>query len=106
MTSRTQNGSRSAAANDVSSCVFVLPRSFTALYLRSYLLICLCHHTTHHIHLACLPSVHRFRVIKKEPSVFMVGPYLTSILPIMLGPSVTRIINMGCLIFDCQSFLV
>lgn len=34
-TSRTRNGSRSVAANDVSSCVFILPCSFTCSFVIS-----------------------------------------------------------------------
>lgn len=101
MTSRTRNGSRSVAANDVSSCVFILP--CTTCHLRSYLLVCVCHYTTHHVHYTdpCLLSVQWFCVVKKKKN-FMVDPYLTSILSIMLHPSVTCIINMGSLIFDCH----
>lgn len=88
----------------MSSCVFILPWSFTSCHLRSYLLVCLCHYTAHHIHYTdpCLLSVSWFSVMKKEMNIFIAGPYLTSIPSIMLRPSVICIINMGSLIFDCH----
>lgn len=103
-TSRTRNGSRSVAANDVSSCVFILPCSFTCFFViwdPTFWSVCV---ITPHI-ISLHGPLSSFCVVKKEMNIFMVGPYLTFISSIMLRPSVACIINMGSLTFDCHLFL-
>lgn len=92
-TSRTPNGSRSAAANDVSSCVFIppspsLPVTWPVLPPVSF------HRASHSLHgplcSSCAAGIH----------IVMMDPCLTPIPSITRPPSVTCVINMHFLIFD------
>lgn len=94
-TSRTPNGSRSAAANDVSSCAFILPSPSLPVTSPVVLPVSL-HRASHSLHgplcSSCAAEIH----------ILMMDPCLTSTPSITLQPSVTCVINMDFLIFDCH----
>lgn len=91
-TSPTPNGSRSAAANDVSSRVFLLPSPSLPVTSPVVLPVSL-HLASHSLHgPLCSSEIH----------IFMTGPCLTSTPSITLQPSVTCVINMDFPIFDCH----